>query len=253
MGKILRRTFLIGTAAIAGGVAFGAYKVLETPDNPLDAKRGSEENPFNPYVTITDDDVVSVYVPRSEMGQGVTTTLVAYVAEELDIPMDRIRTVIAPASYAYYNSAMLEDGAPFAHYNRGLVAEAVRSSMGAVGKIFGVQATGGSSSAKDAFERMRQAGCAARETLKLAAAEQSGIAVDRLRTADGAVELPDGTRLTYGSLAKAAAEMDPPSDMRLRDPSQWTILGKSQPRTDMLAKVTGAPIFGMDVGQHILG
>jgi isoquinoline 1-oxidoreductase beta subunit len=247
MGKILRRTFLIGTAAIAGGVAFGAYKVLETPENPLEAKRGSGENPFNPYVTITDNDVVSVYVPRSEMGQGVATTLVALVAEELDVPVERIRTLIAPASDAYFNSTMMHELVPFGHLDRGVLAQSSRAATRAVGKIFGIQATGGSSSTRDAFEPMRRAGAAARETLKLAAAEQFSIAVDRLSTADGAVELPDGTRLTYGSLAQAASALEPPTDIELRDPSTWTVLGKSQPRTDMRAKVTGAPIFGMDV------
>ncbi len=247
MGKILRRSFLIGAAAIAGGVAFGAYKIMSDPDNPLEAKRGTEENPFNPYVTITDDDVVSVYVPRSEMGQGVNTTLAAYVAEELDIPLERINVVIAPASYAYYNSKMLEDGVPFAHFNRAILAETVRASAGTLGKVLGLQVTGGSSSANDAYERMREAGAAARETLKLAAFQRTGMATDDMKTVDGTVVLPDGTALTYGDLAKEAADLQPPSGIELRDPSTWTQLGTSQPRTDMRAKVTGAPIFGIDV------
>ncbi len=68
-----------------------------------------------------------------------------------------------------------------------------------------------------------------------------------MKTADGTVMLPDGTVFTYGELAKEAAEFQPPSDIALRDPSDWTQLGRSQPRTDMRAKVTGAPIFGIDV------
>lgn len=247
MGKILRRTFLIGSAAIAGGVAFGYWQYRKPYENPLEGQLAEGETTFNPYVKVTSDNQVTIMIPRAEMGQGVTTTLAALVAEELDVDMDHIDVEIAPASYAYYNSAMLEDGAPFAHYNESAMAEITRSAMGGVGKFLGLHVTGGSSSTKDAYQRLRQAGCAARETLKLAAWKRTGVDTDQMKTRDGHVILPDGTRLTYGELAQDAAQIDPPSAMQLRPKSEWHILGKSLPRKDMLAKVTGAPVFGADV------
>ena len=247
MGKILRRTFLIGGAAIAGGVAFGTYVVKKDYDNPLAETLGESETTFNPYVKITNDNKITIMIPRAEMGQGVTTTLAALVAEELDVDMDSIGVEIAPASWAYYNSAMLEDGAPVAHWNRSMTAEMIRGTMGTLGKVLGMQVTGGSSSTKDAYIKMREAGCAARETLKLAAWKKTNVDTDNMKTRGGAVWLPDGTKLTYGELAVEAAKLDPPSDMKLKSKDEWEILGKSVPRTDMVAKSTGAPIFGSDV------
>ncbi len=246
MGKILRRTFLIGTAAIVGGVAFGTYTVKKPYDNPLDGKLADGESTFNPYLKVTSDNQITVMIPRSEMGQGVTTTLAALVAEELDVRIEDISVEHAPASNAYFNAAMLEDGSPFPHYQRDFMADTARDAMGALGKVLGLQVTGGSSSVKDAWLKMREAGCAARETLKLAAAEREGVAADTLRTEAGHVIAGD-KKIPYGELAEAAARLDPPSNMVLRDPKDWKMLGKPLPRTDARAKSTGAPIFGIDV------
>lgn len=247
MGKILRRTFLIGTAAIAGGVAFGAYQLNKTYDNPLETDLAEGETTFNPFLKITKANDITIMIPRAEMGQGVATTLAALVAEELDVEMATIKTEIAPASYAYYNSGMMADGAPLAHYNRTTMANMTRSTMAGLGKVLGLQVTGGSSSIVDAFERMRHAGCAARETLLLAAKDQTGIATSEMKTEAGSVILPDGKKLSYGELAEAAAKLSPPSDMKLRSESEWKILGKSVPRTDVVAKSTGQPIYGIDI------
>lgn len=247
MGKVLRRSFLIGTAAIAGGVAFGIYKLRQPYSNPLEGQTAEGEETFNPYLKITRDNKITIMIPRAEMGQGVSTTLTALVAEELDVSMGQVAVEIAPASYAYYNSAMLADGAPLAHYNRKTMAEITRSAMGVAGKVLGLQVTGGSSSIADAYEKLRHAGAAARETLKLAAYKSTGIAVKDMKTEDGMVILPDGKALTYGALAQVAATLDPPADLELRPDSEWKILGKSTPRTDALAKSTGAGIFAIDV------
>lgn len=246
MGKILRRTFLIGAAAVAGGVAFGTYKVKQDYPNPLETALAEGEATFNPYVKIASDNTISIIVPRAEMGQGVTTTLAALVAEELDVELGDIKVEHGPASYAYFNSGMMEDGVPFAHFDRGMVSNTVRSATGTVGKVLGLQATGGSSSVKDAYEKMRQAGCVAREMLKKAAAEKTDQDVASLKTEAGHV-IAGSTKIPYGELASAAANVEPPSDMELRPKSDWKLLGKSQPRTDMEAKVTGGRIFGIDV------
>jgi len=246
MGKILRRTFLIGTAAIAGGVAFGTYYVKSDYDNPLKGKTADGEVTFNPYVKITADNSVTIIVPRAEMGQGVSTSLAALVAEELDVAMASIKVEHGPASNAYYNAAMLEEGAPFPAYQRDMIANMTRSAMGSLGKVLGIQMTGGSTATIDAFDRMREAGCAARETLKLAAAKRLGVSADRLETENGHV-IHDETKIPYGELAEAASKLDPPSGMELKPQAEWKILGQSVPRTDVVAKSTGAPIFGIDV------
>ncbi|MDD9908801.1 MAG: molybdopterin-dependent oxidoreductase [Ahrensia sp.] len=248
MGKILRRTFLIGGAAIVGGVAFGAYYVTRPYDNPLEGRTAEGESTFNPFVKITNDNTITIIVPRAEMGQGVTTSLAALVAEELDVTLDAIQVEHGPASAAYYNSAMLEEGAPFPPYEHGLIAETVRDVMGGVGKVLGLQVTGGSSATKDAWMKMREAGCAARETLKAAAAEREGVSASQASTDNGHVVIGD-KRIPYGELAEAAAAMSPPSGMELKSESEWSLIGKSQPRTDVLAKSTGAPIFASDVRQ----
>ena len=258
MGKILRRTFLVGTAAIAGGVAFGTWAVAREYPNPLDDLAKPGERVFNPWLTITDDGTVTVMIPRAEMGQGISTTLAALVAEELEVPLDAVRIAAAPASHAYYNSAMLEDGAPLAHFNRSLTAEATRAVAGAMGKVLGLQVTGGSSSLKDAWTRMREAGATARETLRLAAAERLGVDASAVRMREGFAMVGEGAgegaaerRVPYGELAEAAARIDPPA-VELKPREDWSILGRSQPRVDMVPKVTGAPIYGMDVDDDVI-
>ena len=250
MGRILRRTFLVGSAAIAGGVAFGTWAVAREYPNPLDGRTAEGEHVFNPWLTITGDGVVTVMIPRAEMGQGITTTLAALVAEELEVPLDSVRVAAAPASHAYYNSAMLEDGAPLAHFNRSMTAEVTRSAMGAMGKVLGLQVTGGSSSLKDAWERMRMAGATARETLRMAAAERLGVAADAIAMQDGHAIAGD-RRIPYGELAEAAAGLDPPR-VELKARRDWRILGRSQKRNDLALKVTGAPIYGMDVDDDVI-
>jgi isoquinoline 1-oxidoreductase subunit beta len=247
IGKIARRTFLIGAAAVAGGVAFGYYQYRKPIPNPLKDDLAEGEATFNPFIKIASDNTITIIAPRAEMGQGIYTTLAALAAEELDVSLKQIRIEHGPASPAYYNRAALVDGAPFAVFDHGTIAESVRTAMGVVGKFLALQITGGSASTADGFEKMRHAGAAAREMLKTAAAGKLGVAASSLKTENGVVTDPaSGKSLTYGDLAKAAAEVDPPGDIALRGRSEWKILGHSQPRKDMPSKVTGKPIFGID-------
>jgi isoquinoline 1-oxidoreductase subunit beta len=248
VGKIARRTFLIGTAAIAGGLAVGAYAYRRPPDNPLAARADDGEAVFNPYLTIAPDETITIFVPRAEMGQGVSTTLAALVAEELDVSLESVVVEHGPASEAYANIAMLEDGLPFPTYDESTIATIARSGVGIAGKFLALHVTGGSSSTVDAFEKMRQAGATAREALKQAAATRWGVEPAELDTDAGSVRNPaNGDTLSYGILAAEAAEAPVSRNITLRAPDNWKLLGKSQPRTDMRAKVTGAPIFGVDV------
>jgi len=243
VGKILRRTFLIGSTAIVGGVAFGAYMVSRPAANPL--QPGDGEAALNPFVFI-DQEGVTLIAPRAEMGQGVHTTWAALIAEELDVALEDVRVLHGPPAKAYYNTAMIGEVLPNKGYDISDFQHNLGELLGVVGKVVNLQVTGGSTSMRDGFVRMREAGASARETLKEAAAQQLGVPRDQLRTDAGKVIAPDGTELSYSALAPAAAGIDP-IEARLRDPAQWRYLGQTVPRIDIVAKSTGTAEFGVDV------
>ncbi len=248
LGTIARRTFLIGSAAVAGGLAVGYYTYRRPYGNPLKKAARGDEAVFNPYVKIGTDNKIVIIVPRAEMGQGVRTTLAALVAEELNVSLDQIHVEHGPASWAYYNRAGLEDGGPFAKFDTGLAAEAARGLFGATGKMIGLQMTGGSSSTTDGYKKMREAGAVARILLLQAAAEQFGRPSQSLEAKDGLIVDPaSGKSVPYGAVAARAALLDPPASVELKKPDQWRILGKPQERVDVPDKVTGKAQFGIDV------
>jgi isoquinoline 1-oxidoreductase subunit beta len=247
VGTIARRTFLIGSAAVAGGLAVGYYSYRRPYDNPLLKGARGGEAVFNPYVKIGADNRITVIVPRAEMGQGVRTTLAALAAEELNVPLSEVHVEHGPASWAYFNSAGLEDGGPFAKFDTGFAAGAAREMFGAMGKMLGLQMTGGSSSATDAYNKMREAGAAARVLLLQAAAEVFGKPVSALEAKDGQISDGSGKIVPYGAVAARAAQLTPPSQVELKKPSEWRFLGKPQDRVDVPDKVTGKAQFGIDV------
>ncbi|MEZ5753401.1 MAG: molybdopterin cofactor-binding domain-containing protein [Paracoccaceae bacterium] len=244
--KIARRGFLLGSAALIGGVAFGWYRYATPYDNPLEAGLAPGEATLNPYVLINADGV-TVIAPRAEMGQGVHTTLAALVAEEMDLDWSQIRVIHGPASKAYYNAAVLGEGVPFAPTDDSRLANTVRSAMDIPAKFLGLQITGGSSSIPDAFEKMRLSGAAARAALIGAAAARLNLPAAQLSTKAGAVIAPDGTRLPYTELAEAAASIDLRDEPTLKPRAEWRLLGQTLPRIDMLAKVTGTQTYAIDL------
>ena len=249
MGKlatITRRTFLIGSAAIAGGIAFGVYKVKETPDNPLADDLAEGSAAFNPWVMI-DNEKVTLIVPHADKGQGVASAQAALLAEELDLAWSGFETSFGKPSVAYWNTAMAEEGVPFMATDESTAAETMRSIMGGAMKLMGLQGTGGSTSMPDSFNKLREAGAIARETLKLAAANKTGTPVAELKTENGAVVLPDGTAIDYTELAAAAADLEPVTDVTLREPAEWKLIGKTMPRIDMPGKATGTLKYGIDL------
>ncbi|MFK5977298.1 MAG: xanthine dehydrogenase family protein molybdopterin-binding subunit [Rhizobiaceae bacterium] len=248
IGKIARRTFLIGATAIAGGLAVGYYYVRKPYPNPLEDDLATGEATFNPYVKIAADNTITIIAPRADMGQGVQTTLAAMVAEELDVTLDQVKVEHGPADWTYFNAAMMEDAGPFPFLDESFIAETSRSMMPPIAKLLGIQATGGSTSIKDGYDKMRQSGCAARHLLVAAAAIEFNVDAKSLKTGNASVTDPtSGKSLTYGELAAKAATLEPPSELVLREKSDWKLLGKSQMRADIPAKVTGQPIFGIDV------
>jgi len=243
LGKIARRTFLFGTVAIVGGVAFGAYKVNQDYPNPFEGD--PDKITLNPFLFV-DQTGITLIAPRAEMGQGTHTTWAALIAEELDVDLDQVNVIHGPAAKAYYNSALMEAALPFLDYKVKGFQHGMRSFVGDISKLLGTQMTGGSTAMKDGFDRMREIGASARETFKQAAAERWGLKRSELVTARGVVTAPDGSSLSYEELAEEAARIDPPR-VDLRPRSEWRLLGKTQPRVDMLGKATGTAEFGADV------
>lgn len=241
-----RRAFLIGSTAVLGGVAFGTYLVQKPHDNPLATGLGADEVAFNPYVLVTADKITLI-APHADSGQGVQSTQVALIAEELDVRLDQVEVSFGQPDAAYYNRGIAADAVPMMSFDYSAAAELMRGVAGSAIKVLGLQLTGGSSSMPDAYEKLRMAGAVARETLKQAASVESGIAVADMSTADGEVILPDGTRLPYTALAATAATIAPVQDVTLRRPEAWRMLGKDMARTDVVGKSTGTLKYGIDV------
>ena len=249
MGKaktFVRRAFLVGSAAMAGGVAFGAYMVKRDPENPLLAALGRDAAAFNPWVMI-DADKVTLIAPHGDKGQGILSAQAALIAEEMDLGWGDFEVSFGVPSAAYWNTALAADGAPFMAVDESFVAETARGALGAVSKLLGVQGTGGSSSIPDSWIKLREAGAMARETLKLAASARTGVPVAELTTAAGKVILPDGAQIAYTDLAAEAAGLEPVTDTPLRDPDQWQLIGKPMERLDIVAKSTGTMAYGIDL------
>ena len=164
IATIARRSFLIGSAAIIGGVAFGTYMYRRPHANPLLADAGEGEAAITPYVKI-DSGAITLITPRTDLGQGAYSVQAALIAEELDVDLDQVKVDPGPPSPAYYNTALSQEGAPFMATDEGLVAETTRGFMDVIMKFMGMQITGGSTTVPDSFEKLRMAGAVARETL----------------------------------------------------------------------------------------
>ncbi len=215
--QITRRDFLETTGAAGAGLVIGFHL-------PAGRRFGAgSAAPFAPnaWLRIGADESVLVVVDRSEMGQGVTTSLPMLLAEELDADWSKIRIEFAPADKAYINP------------------------------MFGMQGTGGSTSVRAAYTPLRKAGAAARELLLTAAAATWGVDKATCRAENGAVvHTPSKRRLTYGKLVAKAATVSPasvPADVPLKKPEEWKILGTRVKRLDTPPKVDGSAQFGIDV------
>ena len=223
-----RRGFLIGSAAVAGGLAVG-FRLHQANQEPAAVELNPGQSALTPYVII-DKSGITIITPRAEMGQGIHTTLAALVAEELDVAFESVRVEHGTASDLYANH-VLYGARPFWRRLR------YRPE----------QATGGQTSIRDAYVKMRLAGAAARLMLIQAAADWWGVAAETLETEAGEVIAAGGERLAYADLAEAAAKLEPPEDPPLKPREDWRILGTSLPRVDMVSKCTGTAQYAIDV------
>ncbi|OYW56199.1 MAG: twin-arginine translocation pathway signal protein [Hyphomicrobium sp. 32-62-53] len=211
-----RRGFLRLTAGTGAGLVIGAY----VPASPLAAEtaaKGSAAAVFNPFVTITPDNKVIVLSKHLDKGQGTATGLATLVADELDADWAQMVADFAPANTAIYKNT-----------------------------FFGVQGTGGSTAMANSFEQYRKAGAAARLMLVEAASKTWKTDPAKITVAKGIVT--DGTnKATFGELATAASKLSVPENPKLKDPKDFTYIGKSFPRLDQKAKVNAEPVFTQDV------
>jgi isoquinoline 1-oxidoreductase subunit beta len=246
-----RRRFLLGGLA-AGGALLVGWGVMPPRQRLRTAGPPAVEGDavaLNGWVAIAPDGTVSVVVPRSEMGQGVNTALPMLLAEELDAPLEHVRISQAPIDKIFGNLAVLRENLPFHPDDRGSIKQGAQWVMSKVGRELGLMFTGGSTSVKDAWAPMREAGAVARAMLVRAAAERWNLDASRLSTRDGFVLHPDGRRLGYGELAARAAVVGAdiePGDVRLKSPAEFRLIGRPVPRRDSPAKVNGSALFGID-------
>lgn len=246
VGKIARRSFLIGSAALLGGVAFGVYAAKRPFANPNLDDLSDDAASFNPWVVITPERITLI-APHGDKGQGVFSAQAALIAEEMDIDPAQAHVSFGRPDKAYYNRAIADAAVPFKSIDTGATAEFLRDVAGGVTKLLlPMQITGGSTTIPDSYDKLREAGAVARETLKRAAARRTGVAEGDLKTENGAVILPDGSAIAYTDLAAEAAGVDPVTDVTLRDPADWRLLGKPMQRLDIVAKSTGTQTYGID-------
>jgi isoquinoline 1-oxidoreductase subunit beta len=205
MSPLSRREFIAAGVAAGAGLVIGFYL-------PHGSNGDGEEFSPNAYLKITPDNRVIVVVARSEMGQGVRTSLPMILAEELEADWKQIQIEQAGAS-----------------------------------TLFGDQTTGGSASVRTTWDPMRKAGAAAREMLISAAALGWGVARASCKAENGAVLHPPSTRrATYGELVHRAAMLPVPTDVTLKQAKDYKVVGKPLPRLDTPAKVNGTAEFGID-------
>jgi isoquinoline 1-oxidoreductase subunit beta len=216
--RVARRDFLKTSAAIGGGLCIAAY-IPELAARPLEntATSGTVFAP-NAFVRIASDDSVTIIANHSEMGQGVYTSLPMLLNEELEADWSKIRVEAAPVDPAYNHT------------------------------VFGIQLTGGSTTTPSEWERFRKMGAMARLMLIDAAAQKWGVPAADCHVEKGVVShAASGKKATYGSLADAASQLKPPGEIPLKDPKQFTVIGKAVRRLDTPSKVNGSAQFGLDV------
>lgn len=246
-----RRRFLITSGVLAGGLALGVWRFYRERDRlraPAGLQARDGEAIFTAWLKIAADGTVLVQVPRQEMGQGVTTALPLLVAEELDADPSRLRFEQAPIDAVYANATMLADGVPFRPDDSGWLAGAARLTQHKFGELLGIQATGGSTSVRDAWEPMRRAGAVARAMLVEAAAARFAVPAGEITVDNGvAAHAASGKRASFGELAADAARLPVPDDAPLKDPARFKLLGHTQARLDIPAKTDGSAQFAIDV------
>ena len=210
LAKLSRRDFMVAGVAGAAGLLLG---IELTSRGRTGAQRRRTTFQPNAWIDVATDGEITIWVAKTEMGQGVFSSLPAIVADELDADWERVHIRQADADPAYGN-----------------------------------QWTAGSASVHESWEPLRRAGAAAREMLVAAAAAAWGVATVTCRTESGTVvHDPSGRRAGYGELAERASRVPVPKLPRLKSADELHLVGAALPRRDIPAKTNGTAIFGLDV------
>src|SRR6478609_3518998 len=203
--KMNRRAFVVGTAAVGAGLAIG----LDLPFGGPAVVRAADGAPeVNAWVVVRPDDTVVIRIARSEMGQGSLTGLAQLVAEELECDWSKVTTEYPTPGQSVARK-----------------------------RAWGDFSTGGSRGIRASHEYVRKGGATARMMLVQAAANEWKVPVAECRAANSLVTHgPSGRTLGYGRLAEAAAKLEPPKDIKLKDPKDWKVAGKPLKRLDTVDK-----------------
>ncbi|MFL5140372.1 MAG: molybdopterin cofactor-binding domain-containing protein [Microvirga sp.] len=213
--QVSRRKFLAGSTAATAGLSLGFH----VPFAGNAAAQGAMAPELNAWVVIRPDDTIVVRIARSEMGQGTLTGLAQLVVEELEGDWSKVTT---------------EYPTPGQNLARN--------------RVWQSYSTGGSRGIRESNEYVRKGGAAAREMLIQAAANAWGVPASECKAAKSVVtHAPSGRTTTYGKVADAAGKLEPPKDIKLKDPKDWTIAGKPLARLDTAEKLTGKQIYGTDL------
>jgi isoquinoline 1-oxidoreductase beta subunit len=213
--KITRRSFIVGSAAVGGGLALGFALPFDV--GVVRAQDGSPE--ITAWVVIRPDDTVVIRIARSEMGQGTLTGLAQMVAEELECDWSKVVTEYPTPGQ---NTARK--------------------------RVWGDMSTGGSRGIRTSHDYVRRGGATARVMLVQAAADAWKVPASECSAANSVVtHRPTGRTITYGKVAEAAAKLTPPKDVPLKDPKDWKLIGKPVKRLDTLDKLTGKQVYGADL------
>jgi isoquinoline 1-oxidoreductase beta subunit len=220
LSRSSRRRFLKVSTAFGGGLAleltFPALAQDFANGKPARPAKGPE---VTAWIVVQPNDEVVIRVAKSEMGQGSSTGLPMLLAEELECNWRKVRIEFVSS------------------------AENLRRN-----RVWGSMATGGSESIRGSQEVLRRAGATAREMLLAAAAQRWKVDASDCDAENSVIiHRPSGRKLRFGQVAQAASKLEPPAEVKLKEPKDWNLLGRSAPRFDIHDKVTGKAVFGIDV------
>ena len=217
-----RRHFVIGASLFGAGLAIGFPMPSEAKSTLIPGATNvtnTAANEIGAWVVIKPDDTVIVRVVRSEMGQGTITGLAQLVAEELECDWNKI-------TYEYPTPG-----------------ESIKRK-----RIWGDFSTGGSRGIRTSHEYVRKGGAAARMMLIQAAADQWGVPASECVARQSIItHTPSGKKITFGKVAEKAGALPVPTNIVLKDPKEWKVIGKPLHRLDTYDKVVGKQVYGIDL------
>lgn len=217
--KANRRAFLKGSAATTAGLVIGFHVPFLNKQAMAQGVSASASPEVNAWVVVQPDDKVIIRIARSEMGQGSLTGLAQMVAEELECDWAKVST-----EYPTPGQSLARK------------------------RVWGDFSTGGSRGIRGSQDNVRKGGAAARMMLVQAAADEWKVPVAECTVAKGVITHgPSKRTVTYGKVANAAGKLAQPADIKLKDPKDWTVIGKRLARLDTVDKTTGRQIYGMDL------